>query len=500
MLLKSVVVITAIATSMNFSSGALAGNLGQELDAAHEIEALQPPKELIALIEEQPSQTSSDVRLVSSFTASELPYRPNAALMKNGLPFYPYYALREGSNHVLHPMALGRFLLWNAKGSLAGETVDAALKVAHTLPNGGLAWYYPRHYQVARMLGANLKYSSISQGTIIAGLTGMAEAGSADPQLAAKAFEAMLWPFEKGGVNLAGRAVLEMPSFAGPPEIILNGWIDALIHMRDYGEISGNQKALDFFKTNVAFLADILPNFDARDVTISRYSDLSPYRVKARLARPQDVDTLQVLYRPKIEGLPAIKVPLKLKEENEEISSYENHIARQNGREAIVWLSCSQMYDTVLVSRSPEMTVETSRGRYDRRATIPGNAGEPLTMPSSSSGDLRFVSLGAQNGLICGFPTNFSKGGTHNYYHVYHIVGLMLVALSDEVDADDRKTLLTWALKWKDDMERIQKSEDLEFRSLHDMLGDINANQAKIAYSDFDKLLSDVNAALEERP
>lgn len=489
------VLLPLVATVCSYFDAA-ADDLRVEIDKAVTIEGLQPPADLIERIEDRPSASEPGVLAATDYGEEEYPFRPKNALIKSGVPFYTYYALRDGSTHVLHPMAMGRFLLANAGGSRAGDLAEATRSFAHELPNGGLAWYYPRHYQVARMLGDKLKYSSISQGTIISGLTGMAAAGAASPDLAARAFDAMLWPFEKGGVNLAGRAVLEMPSFAGPPEIILNGWIDALIHIRDYAETSGNQKAMEFFRTNVAFLAKVLPNFDAPDVTISRYSDLSPYRVKVRLAEPADVASLQVLYRPRIEGLPAIKVPLRVKGENEEISSYENHIARQNGREAFVWLSCSQLYDTVVAARSSEMTVQLGRGEYDRLATTPGTSGDAIPLESKDDNGLRSVTFGADSGLICGFPTNFSKGGTHNYYHVYHIVGLMLVGMSDEIGEADRKTLLTWALKWKADMEHIQQTENLQFRALQDMVGDINANQSKVRYSSFDKLLSDSNAAL----
>ncbi len=468
-----------------------------ELDAAVEIQSLQPPAELIERIEAQPTLDEDGVRPLSEFEHSEYPYRLTNVIMKDGLPYYPYYALREGSNHVIHPMALGRFLLRNAEGKNAKQTVDAVMDIAYELPNGGLAWYYPRHYQVARMLGPHLKYSSISQGTIIAGLTGMAEAGVAEPELAEKAFQAMRFPFEDGGISLADKAVIEMPLFFGPPEIILNGWIDAILHIRDYGEISGNEEAIEFFKTNVEFLADILANFDARDATISRYSDLSPYRVKVRLASPDDVENLQVLYRPMVAGLPAVKVPLEPPLDAKDFSAYDSQILRQNGREVFVWLACSQMYETVLISQSTEMRVEFATGEYNRRATTPGFGGEQISKDSVEDGDYRTVTISKDDGLICGFPTNFSKGGTHNYYHAYHVVGLLLVAMSGQVSDEDRRTLIEWALRWKDDMDYIEEAEGEVFRDLKDMIGDINANQAKVTYSDFNVLLSDALATLK---
>ena len=488
-------IVATVATSLPVLASGV--SIQAELDAATEISKVQPSAELIERIELQPSLDDPDVRRAIDLDPKDYPYRPSTALVRHGLPFFEYYALREGSRHVVHPMALGRFLLRNASGGSADKVLSGALGVAHHLPNGGLAWYYPRHYRVARMLGKNLKYSSISQGTIIAGLTAMAHAGTADPAIASKAFEAMLWPFELGGVNLANLAVLEMPSFAGPPEIILNGWIDALLHIRDHGEISRNQNALDFFKSNVSFLSKILPNFDAREARISRYSDVSPYRAKVRLAAPEDFAGLQLLYRPKIDGLPAIRVPLESPSDAAEVSIYDNRIIRQNGRDAQVWLSCSQLYETVLVSQSSEMTVAIGAGKIDRKATTPGSQGNQLSFESRQDGNYRVVEIAADDGLICGYPTNFSKPGGRNSYHAYHIVGLMLVAMSPGLDEPVRKTLIQWALKWKTDYEYLEKNEGLSFIPLQEMLLDIGSNQALVKYTDFDILLRDVLAVLE---
>ncbi|MGK2741203.1 D-glucuronyl C5-epimerase family protein [Tepidicaulis sp. LMO-SS28] len=416
---------------------AYAAGLAEDLRRATTIEAVQPPDSLIESIEHRPDEDAPEVFFTTDFTKQQLPYQLTNVLVENDLPYYPYYALKEGSNHVMHPMALGRFLLRNANGTKAEDLKQAALNIAYELPNGGLAWYYPRHYRVARMLGSKLKYSSISQGTILAGLTEMA-AAHGDPTFrdAKAAFEAMRWPYEKGGVNLANRAVLEMPSFSGPPEIILNGWIDALLHIQDYAETTGNVEAREFFKRNVEFLAEIVANFDADSARISRYSDVSPYRIKVTLSRPGDVDTLELLYLPRIDGLPSIRVPLERTADADNFSPYENQIWRQNGRIAFVWASCSQHYDTILVSRSDEMVAEVDSGIVSRRQSTPGKGGTIVVKESGVDGDFRYVTFNKGDGLICGYPTNFSKGGKYNYYHVYHIVGLMLLAASPEVEAE----------------------------------------------------------------
>jgi hypothetical protein len=370
--------------------------------------------------------------------------------------------------------------------------------LAADLPNGGLAWYYPKHYAVARMLGHRLKYSSISQGTILSGLVAMAQENPHIPMdLARRAYLAMEFPFEQGGVNLDGRAVMEMPSFAGPPEIILNGWIDALLHIRDYAEASGDGGASVFFKQNVAFLAEVLPNFDARDASISRYSDVSPHRVKVTLASPDDADTLRVLYVPKIEGLQPVLVPLERTADPENFSNYDNQILRQNGREAIVWLSCSQLYDTVVLADSTSMSLTMHTGEVVRTQSAPGRTGPEISIESETfEGPTRSITLGPQDGLICGYPTNFSKGGVENYYHVYHIVGLMLLATGRDVTPEQSAILVEWALRWYEDMEHIQETEGLVFHDPQDVLMRTSANQIDGQYEDFQSLLADAKALL----
>ncbi|MEE4210227.1 MAG: D-glucuronyl C5-epimerase family protein, partial [Parvularcula sp.] len=261
-----------------------------DLQRAIVIDPIQPDETVIERLEHRPTISARDE---GTFKTDGLPYQ-GSAMVENYVPYYPYYALKEGSNRVIHPMAWGRFLLRNSKAESCAELVAAATNTASVLPNGGLAWYYPRYYDVSRMRGDQLKYSSISQGTILSGLMAMAQdCPQVTEAIARSAYKAMEWPFENGGINLADRAVLEMPSFAGPPEIILNGWIDAILHMRDYAAVTEDDDAWSFFERNIAFLVEVLPNFDAREVSISRYSDASPYRVKVELADAADVDSLQ---------------------------------------------------------------------------------------------------------------------------------------------------------------------------------------------------------------
>ncbi|WP_319532655.1 D-glucuronyl C5-epimerase family protein [uncultured Cohaesibacter sp.] len=458
------------------------------LQGAVTLTPVQPPQKLRAKIARCVKVGTKDVYSHGDIDRTMLVYHPKAAVIKDWLPYYEYYALKTKSKHVIHPMAMGRYLKENALAPVSGEIVEAVLSISRKLPNGGLAWYYPPHYNVSRMLGGKLKYSSISQGTIIAGLTEMAKQGVVDQSLPRRAFDALLWPFEKGGVNLANKAVLEMPSFAGPPEIILNGWIDAIIHINDYATWSNDDDAREFAKDNVLFLSQIIQNFDCGEMGISRYSDLCPYRTKIYLASPDDVPSLQILYRPKFDGLPTIKVIPQFTQDPDSFSAYDNQIFRQNGKIAHVWLSMSQLYETFVCSSSKQMRLTVSIGELNRTSTGPGLGGELKEYESTEFDGGRYVHLPHDDGFVCGYPTNFSKGGTHNYYHAYHVVGVLLLAFADLVGPEQKLKLIRWALKWRDDYDRIIREEELSFRPLQDMLSDINANKSSIEFPDYQNL------------
>lgn len=466
--------VFAVSLSALLCGRALAGSIVYELDSALTIEAIQPPAALIERIEHRIPDDGRE---------------STAPLIDGHLPYYLYRSLQDESLRVIHPMRLGRFLGDQAGAEEVRDILDAALDIAFELPNGGLAWYYPRHYKVNRMTGENLKYSAISQGTLIAGLGAIAKQNDdIDDRYARRAFDALLWPYEKGGVNFDDRAILEMPSFAGPPENILNGWIDALLHVRDFAELYNDDKALRVFRSNIAFLVDVLPNFDDREAGLSRYSDLSPYRARVTLARPDDVDTMEVLYRPRIDGLPSIRVPLERVSDPDNFSIYDNSILRQNGRTAFVWLSCSQIFETVLIARSDYMVAEIDSGTLNRRQSTPGYGGTIIDFESQADGDLRQIAFTAEDGLICGYPTNFSHDEGMNPYHVYHVVGLLLLALGDHVTDEQRSILIEWALRWHDDVERISHDEGLAFRDPDEWLRLIRNSQLKPDYRSFSEL------------
>jgi hypothetical protein len=279
-----------------------------------------------------------------------------------------------------------------------------------------------------------------------------------------------------------------MPSFSGPPEIILNGWLDAIMHIYDYSQISGDQEALSFFNDNVEFLAKVLPNFDAKESKLSRYSDLSPYRARIQLASAEDVKKLKILYRSKLQELPSIIVPLKMTEDKSNFSIYENQIVHQNGKTIHLWISCSQLYDTIIICNTNSMSAEIAKGVIDHQKATPGNIGEKFVFEAKKEDDISYIDIESNKNFICGYPTNFSKFGKFNYYHVYHVVGLMMIALADDVKPSIRRSLLGYSFNWLEDIKNYEKTDKLLFYSTQAMLEDINENRSTVTFKSFEEL------------
>lgn len=467
------------------ASGYAAGTYTPEqiasfLEKAQKIEPVQPSSELIRSIERSVSPEDEGLKKIGD------------VLVKDNLPYFFYKSQKNGDRAIIHPMRTGTFLLKAAEDAETPAYVSAFVNLAHELPNGGLAWYYPRHYNVSRMLGTHLKYSAISQGSIIAGLSAASKHNERiSSKLAERAFSAMYWPFEKGGVNLYDVAVLEMPSFAGPPEIVLNGWLDALIHIRDYGVEQNDARAIGLFKKNIAFLAKILPNFDVSDQNISRYSDLSPYRVKATTDSEQSVGSMRVLYIPKISELKPILVPLKPTADTGNFSPYENQMFKRDGKSAFVWLSCSQLYDTVLVADSASLSLEMKVGAYDRKASTPGLRGKDYKPFIYQGKDISYAVISPNDGPICGYPTNFSIRGDENFYHAYHVAALLILGMGDFIAEDQKKQLIGFAIKWYGDIDILERKEGLKFRDLSSVLNGIGKGRLVAGHSLNEDLLND---------
>jgi hypothetical protein len=397
----------------------------------------------------------------------------------DGLPYSYYTAVENPAERVVHPAVVGRVLHdLSLQDPKAGQEFAAlAEKIATQLPNGGNAWYYPRQIKTARLLGPDVKYSAMAAGDLLGGYTALALSLGFDkvPGLDA-AFKALTFPWEQGGVSFGGRALLELPLFRSPPEIVLNGWLHALVELSDYAELSHNPEAVAFLKSNIDFLAATLPSYDAPEVGLSRYSDTSPYSVVLTYQSDR-VPDFSVRYQPLLEGLEPIDYSLRMQDQTNGVSFYDNQIVKADANRMSALVSCNSKYRTIVRSRDVAFRAVLFRGQYDWESTVPGQAGEKLELTSTPGIDgWNEVTIDpAALKLICGYPTNFSKAGGKNYYHVQHFVGLLYVAAIVPMEDETRCTLSRWAFRWRDYARTTKAPEGLSFTDAQTVLAGLNA-------------------------
>jgi len=424
-----------------------------------------------------PTQPDSDkinkiersYRVNSSFKKPKLNIIDFDVIFQNDTPYFNYYKLRPPNNYVIHPQNMGYLLSYNFSSKQIIKVKEAVLGLAQKLPNEGLAWYYPRHYDVERMKGDFLKYSAIAQGALLLGFSKIEKFHKLDNKTSKAIFTSFLYPFTNGGVNLANKAVLEMPSFYGPPEIILNGWLDALVNIRDYIILTRDQEALQFYKNNIHFLTRVLGNFDSPNGNTSLYSDTSPYKIKILVSKSSNANTLKVSYIPKIEDFPLVQISLNDRQQKE-YSLYDSHLVKSGKNEFVAFIQCNKNYKTKISAKSDFIKVNLRPGIISPYQSTPGNSGKMIELSNYANKDgISSIIIDSTSRLICGYPTNFIKN-KKNFYHPYHIVLLSILSKDKNIELKQRKILQIWAKKWLLDMRRIEQQTKLSFYDPQEIL------------------------------
>lgn len=338
--------------------------------------------------------------------------------------------------------------------ALARRVVELCVE----LPNGGLALYYPNTISAARLQSNDYIYSGIAQGQLLAAFTRLIqapEAGDAGEwrEAARRTALSMEFPFEKGGVCLDGNAILEVPNFRSCPEIVLNGWTDALIRLRDYLEVAPDHGLAKFYERNLAALVQLLPSFDAPDAQLSRYSNLCPYAFRAHTSTARtSLSTPRVIieYSPVKDGWKAYRIDPLRSGEGLRPCAYDNRIEREARSSVDLRLSVSGLHDLHIHIAAECSHLSFDPGTFDKSTTIPApTRRRQVLAPVSRSGDFTtFIVRPAELGLLPGCPTNFMKNGRENYYHVYHVVALYLLALTAH-DPAQRNALTGMAQRWE---------------------------------------------------
>jgi hypothetical protein len=359
--------------------------------------------------------------------------------------------------------------------------------MAHKLPDGGLLWYYPNNYDLNRFLGPDISPSAIGQAQILGAIIDLDPRCNLDlSALARRAFLGLAFPYYDGGVNLEDRFVLEIPLFRSAPEVILNGWLHALLYLRQYAEYYNDSQAKELFLSTIPMLAESLPSFHDEKTGLSLYSDLCPYRV--RVHHPNGpFEKLFVFYKAREADLNDLVFELNAIENDR--SPYDNRVISCTNSFTDVWISCSQRYDTYLVTDEGLFTVEFTTGGYDPKHATPAAGGERIGLQSEEVGAYQAVLItSVRQKLFCGYPTNFSKLGK-NYYHVYHVVALACLLASADLPEDVRETLSFWMDKWMETIESWDASQGLTFYDYEYVLDKLYEHKACLVTNDWETLL-----------
>lgn len=88
--------------------------------------------------------------------------------------------------------------------------------------------------------------------------------------------------------------------------------------------------------------------------------------------------------------------------------------------------------------------------------------------------------------MICGCPTNFSKQGGLNYYHVQHVVALIYLAVAADMSDETRSKLLHWVQLWHEAMEGLTVAAMLSFADPQDVLDGINRGKVLTQLEDWE--------------
>jgi len=410
----------------------------------------------------------------------------------NDVPFFPYWQSREKNRYVFHPMAYAWFLLLLSHNEKIETYVNVAVQTAHPLPNGGILWYYPNNYKLNRFLGPDLSPSAISQGQFLADITAIDEANPDRDlsEIAHRVYRGLAFDYYKGGVNLENKALLEVPLFRSAPEIILNGWLHAILGLSRYVEYYQDSEAEKLLMSNVIFLSEVLGHFDDPKTGLSCYSDLCPYRVKIRYTSKQTPE-FTVFYKARIDGFDNMRFELKTID-HPTISPYDNQVVRRKANFSKVWISCSRNYDTYIVSESCPFTCTFDTGTHIPTRSTPGKGGEQVKLSSTFlSGSHHVVHVtSVRDRLFCGYPTNFSKKGSKNYYHIYHVVALACILTSMDLPKPAKEHLQTYMNRWIETVNTFNLGGKMSFNSYQVCLNSMIKNGVWTGTNNWESILT----------
>ena len=372
------------------------------------------------------------------------------------IPYSKYLGVLQ-----FHPNRIGGYVTASKLMPRLAVTARNMLDYAVELPNGGLALYYPKSIDTARLQVNEPIYSGIAQGQILAGFTRLIRDQVAQNgprswhEIAERVALSIMFPFEEGGICVDGKIILETPNFRACPETILNGWIDALIRFYDYLQFVPNRGYQEFYDRNLAALSELLPDFDNAQAQLSLYSNLCPYNFRVHFKRSRGSappPRVRVEYVPVRSGYSGLVIP-DLWKPGPELRKciYENKIENVRPGTMDLVLSACSLYDIVVTIDADCTRLSYDPGTYNETSTVPRRTLLTRSLAPASSpdpGNTVFIVRPAEDRLMTGCPTNFIKK-SENFYHSYHVAALYELAITAG-DPVQRRIIADHANRWLD--------------------------------------------------
>ena len=343
---------------------------------------------------------------------------------------------------------------------------DALLTVARAAVRrmepyrGGLVFWYKPGRTVTAPHTTNRAYSALTQAYYMDLLSQVGVTLGAQDLLAAAegAFRSLLVPATLGGVMRPGRlgpVLEEMPQAV--PTAILNGWLSALVSLKQYAARTGSQEAAALLASSAREVARRLRRYDLRPLLGTAYSGFG------RIAIRFDVSLGTSLTRASV-TVDGRRIPLRLGVSGR--GSDVVQIVKCGARRARrIIATCSGMIVLVPVTSAGITGTSTlrfalrgpagaaahgtlSRGYYDyvheRGRRVAGWTGL-TTLPNGTR--RRVVSISLTPGQIKATlrPTHFKHFGGHrrNTYHRIHVERLV------ELASDGGAAFSKYARRWR---------------------------------------------------
>jgi hypothetical protein len=370
------------------------------------------------------------------FAPDGFPCRRNVDGDLEANPIYGKYAIQD-------------FLL---QADQTGEEryVDAAATVARAAiarmepHHDGLVFWYGAEQDTKPVRNRARHYSGLTQSHYLVMFQRLA-ARTAAVEFAAAArrvLQSLLVPAQDGGVLYerdTGTIIAETP--LKPNDVVLNGWLTAMLNVKEYADLSGSEQAQSLFDSNLSALDAALPLFDVPELRNSRYGSagfayfkltLPSRRLTATPYRIQDI-ALQVpgerryaVTQTEGSRWESWIFPTDL----ERFGGDEATLANRSVRLNLVLNSLSRpaTNDLELTLQSPRggtALLELWRGGYDPRSAAPSRdpawveIGQATIEPGENH--LRFPLDWAVADLVA-YPTSFLKQVKGKFFNVYHFL------------------------------------------------------------------------------